>query len=400
MMTTRFAHMINLGKVGGLERLYSQFISCRCPGHPVAHHTVLTREGIAAPIKTLVRGGSQTISSLKRMGTFKIPRWPSALRRVHRSRILGHIDPDIIVLWSNPTAVDLHGLHTHARIFYYEHGASWFDLKFEGLDRQFEKIDGIVCNSLAAKRMIQLKWRIDPAIKITVCHNGVRPDSIPRTVQPKNYPVNRPFRLGIAGRLVPVKGLSLVLHAVRILVARGLPCELHVAGTGREKRHLEKEAARLNLGKSVTFLGFVSDMARFYTTVDCFICPSIREPFGLVCAEALANGCPVIASRVDGLPEVVDHRQTGYCITPTLPIHRYSDFGGNSDAIPRFVYNPETDEVAPPRLLDPEAIAGAVEKLMTDAQTHQQMSQTAICRAHKKFDFSRHVQDVLAAMIQ
>ena len=114
--------------------------------------------------------------------------------------------------------------------------------------------------------------------------------------------------------------------------------------------------------------------------------------------EAMANGCPVIAANVDGIPEVVAHRQTGFCLTPTLPLERYCQFGGHIDTIPRFVYHPETDTVEAPKILDPELIAQAVEALMLDAKTYHRMSRAAISAARERFDFSSHVLSVMKAL--
>ena len=398
MGTIDIAHFINLAAAGGLERHYSAFINYQNSVRPVLNHTILTQDGLAPPIKPSILEGSASLHCVKRAGTVKIPRWPSALRYIHRNRILSKINPDIIMLWSNPTAVDLHRLRTAARIFYYEHGAVWFDRKFKGLHRQFEKIDGIICNSLASKRMIQLHWGIRDDIPINVCLNAVRPDCVPTSPQPKTYRNDRPFRLGIAGRLEPVKGFLLALHAVKLLLDKKVACELHIAGTGSELTNMTTLAKKLNMEQHVNFKGFVQDMIPFFTHIDCLLCTSLHESFGLVCVEAMHCGCPVIASGVDGLPEVVDHFRTGFCLSPTLPIHHYKDLGGTLDNMPRIVYNPDSDCVESPKVVDPGSFAEAIETLMSDAVAFNQMSRVAISTAQKKFDFSRHVDDVLQSL--
>jgi len=71
-----------------------------------------------------------------------------------------------------------------------------------------------------------------------------------------------------------------------------------------------------DLYKNVIMAGFIEDMGVFYNALDLFLLPSFREPFGRVLIEAMATEKPVIASRVGGVPEVVDHEINGCLINP------------------------------------------------------------------------------------
>ena len=71
-----------------------------------------------------------------------------------------------------------------------------------------------------------------------------------------------------------------------------------------------------DLYKNVIMAGFIEDMGVFYNALDLFLLPSFREPFGRVLIEAMATEKPVIASRVGGVPEVVDHEINGYLTDP------------------------------------------------------------------------------------
>jgi len=93
---------------------------------------------------------------------------------------------------------------------------------------------------------------------------------------------------------------------------------LQVVGAGPGEGRFREMAARLHVGDHVTFHGFVKQdrLPPFYQNADLVILPSRRESFGLVLAEAMAAGRPVVASRVGAIPEVVVDGSTGLLIPP------------------------------------------------------------------------------------
>ncbi len=95
-----------------------------------------------------------------------------------------------------------------------------------------------------------------------------------------------------------------------------------IAGDGPQKKSLQKITANLMLGHYVKFVGKIpsSNLAEFYSRSDIAIFPSIYpEPFGRVALEAMSFGKPVIASRVGGIPEVVEDLVTGILVPPNNP---------------------------------------------------------------------------------
>jgi phosphatidylinositol alpha-1,6-mannosyltransferase len=97
---------------------------------------------------------------------------------------------------------------------------------------------------------------------------------------------------------------------------------LTIAGDGSQKKNLEKQAKKLQLTRYVEFAGKVpfASLSQLYADCDIVVFPSIyAEPFGRVALEAMYFGKPVVASRVGGIPEVVDDKKTGLIVSPDNP---------------------------------------------------------------------------------
>jgi glycosyltransferase involved in cell wall biosynthesis len=150
----------------------------------------------------------------------------------------------------------------------------------------------------------------------SVIHNALPdPDGAIDTVAPTR------FHLAFAGRLVRQKGVDILLAAMALLAGRFPSLRLSIAGEGDERPALEAEAARLGLAGRIDFVGRLAHDAiyPFLARADLVVVPSRIEPFGLVALEAAQVGRAVVASAVDGLPEVIAHGESGLLVAPEDP---------------------------------------------------------------------------------
>ena len=125
--------------------------------------------------------------------------------------------------------------------------------------------------------------------------------------------------IGFIGRLVGEKGPDLFLRAVPKVLNRFPNARFCVVGDGEMKKDLSTLVDTLGIQEAVTFLGGQEHVSSLISCFDFVVIPSLREGFGLVALESLTQGKPVIASRVGGLPELVQHEQNGLLIPPGQP---------------------------------------------------------------------------------
>ena len=113
----------------------------------------------------------------------------------------------------------------------------------------------------------------------------------------------------------PVKRINLVVEIFQ-RIREQTPARLVMIGDGPDRGAAERQVADLGLSDHVSFLGEQLDLVPWLSVADLFLLPSSQESFGMAALEAMACEVPVVASRVGGLPEIIDDGVTGFLCEP------------------------------------------------------------------------------------
>jgi glycosyltransferase involved in cell wall biosynthesis len=124
------------------------------------------------------------------------------------------------------------------------------------------------------------------------------------------------FAVGWIGRMTAVKRTDDVLVAFKQLRDDGVDAVLCMVGDGPDRPQLERRAHELGVMRDTVFLGYQEDVGPFYSAFDALVLPSSNEGTPVSAIEALAAGRPVVATRVGGVPDVVQEGEDGFLVEP------------------------------------------------------------------------------------
>ena len=186
-----------------------------------------------------------------------------------------------------------------------------------GLNAPLLAASRIVANSGAARDAL-LEVQPHLASRTEVVHNGVAGPDHPLEALRRRRPGD-PFQIAMVGRLSPRKGVDVALDAVGLLRRSGVDASLSVCGSvfpGYEwyEEELHERAAQPDLNGHVELLGYVRPTWPVLEAADAVVVPSRAAPFGNTAVEAMHAARPLVASRVQGLAEVVTDEVTGLLV--------------------------------------------------------------------------------------
>jgi glycosyltransferase involved in cell wall biosynthesis len=137
----------------------------------------------------------------------------------------------------------------------------------------------------------------------------------------------------VAGRLESQKGHSVILDALPLVRRRFPNVRTVFAGGGSLLQQLQQQVKRLGLQGAVDFVGFQSNIEEWFSIADITVLPSFYEGLPLVAIESQAAGTPLVATAVDGTPEIVINEKTGLTVPP-------GDSGALTEAICKLLADP------------------------------------------------------------
>jgi glycosyltransferase involved in cell wall biosynthesis len=347
----RVCHFVGLSGVGGVQRNFSEYMKLEIISGNEYKHTIYT----------LGRVDDQYQFSTNILNILELRNLVSLIfDLISKSKIVHFYNN----LTSLKVAIFLFFIPV-TNLIVHERGSAWNLPSKRGFILRFIvwKSDLILANSMATKTLVEKKFGISKN-KIKVIHNGVN-TSI--SFKKKSLENEETFFIGFIGRLDTPKGIHVLISAMHNLKHENI--KLIIAGDGPLRQELVNRVRNL---KSVQFIGRVSDPYDFFNTISLLVVPSIREPLGNVCIEAGLYRVPVLASYIDGIPEIIDNYVSGELIKPTQSVLA-SDVA-NSIPVPEYVVNPIDHELIQPMQIDPSELA---DKILLLSKNPNKLSQYA-----------------------
>ena len=319
----------------------------RCLDPAIELSVVSTRPDIAAELAGLRVGTDKCVVVPVRNKADL----PGILRHARAVRALR---PDVLHVssdnpWSAPYGL-LAGLISRSPTVAVLHGPApaWRRRQRWLVRRVIGHLDALVSVSDASARAVELSLGLARG-RVRTIYNAVDLGARDGAEEGASTATDRSRPLvGAVGRLSPEKGFDVLVRAVAQLPG----ARTVVAGDGPERETLERLAHELGIASLVTFVGWVDPPWSDHLVPDVLVVPSRREGFGLVAAEALMSGIPVVASAVGGLPEVLEEGVAGLLVPPE----------------------------------DPTALARAIESVLSDGQSTRARVSRGLESARRRFE--------------
>ncbi|MBI2121709.1 MAG: glycosyltransferase family 4 protein [Candidatus Sungbacteria bacterium] len=168
-----------------------------------------------------------------------------------------------------------------------------------------------------------------PPHKLSLIHNGIRrPEFLPRREARKflEEKIGRPLpsdtlTIGTIAELTKNKGLIYLIDAVNQIKTKNKrqKTKVIIIGEGEDRKMLEEKIKICNLQDTIFITGFIPDAEKYLTAFDIFVLPSLKEGLPYTLLEAMAAGLPAIATRVGGIPDIIQNNENGLMVPPSDP---------------------------------------------------------------------------------
>ncbi len=193
-------------------------------------------------------------------------------------------------------------------------------------------VDAIVVNCDFVRRHLQQDERV-PDARIQLCYNGIDLEAFRARDALRPPQLERDcFVIGVVCVLRPEKGISTLLQAFARVRHLRPGMKLAIVGDGPRLESLQAESRALGIQERCVFALSTGQVTEWLRAIDIFVLPSLSEAMSNALMEAMACGCPVVASRVGGNPELVRNAETGLLFAP-------GDAAGLADALQTLLEN-------------------------------------------------------------
>ena len=365
----KIVHVLSLSAIGGVQNSFLNYYKLATRNSHFLHEICLTRK-IGKDFKSSIPFNHYSLRSIN--GIIKlIYQIVSKNTIVHFYNSLG-----------SRSIYFLLKILPSSKIIFHERGSAWNSdtSNHKYFFKNAEKSQKIISNSNATRQFLNLKFNI-PLDKISVIYNGIDLKN-----QKSSSKFSNKFSVGYLGRFETQKGLSSLISASRLLPK----INFYFGGYGPWEAFLNDHSIDQ---KNVFVVGKIKDSFSFLSKIDILIVPSIREPFGNVIVEAGLCKKAVIASNVDGIPEIINSKEVGYLITPTEDIN-YNLRPLESLNYPEQVYYPDSNKLGKPKELDSKTLAKTIQKLSENKVLREKMGKSLNKRVTHLFSLENYFKNL------
>ena len=198
-----------------------------------------------------------------------------------------------LIVHVHSTEFDRSGSNVNQRVYDIERAG------MQGADR-------VIAVSQLTKSICVRRYGVAPA-KVDVVYNGIEREN---QQAPENVRIESGDKIVLfLGRITMQKGPEYFIAAAKRVLEKIGNVKFIVAGSGDMALRMVELAANMGIGHKVLFTGFLrgKDVERVYQMADCYVMPSVSEPFGIAALEAIHHDVPVIISKTSGAAEVLTH---------------------------------------------------------------------------------------------
>ncbi len=239
------------------------------------------------------------------------------LKKIKRILFQENVSKIILNLSSDMKAAGLAAKKAGIKKIIYRRGSA-IPIRNTFINKFFFKnvVTDIIANSEETKKTIlQNNPDLFPVERIKVIYNGIRLDEFDNIPFEKIYQrEGNEIILGNAGRLVKQKAQKYLIDVAAILKENGVNFKLLIAGDGKLKNDLIRQAKERGVEKEVKFIGFVNNIKSFMESIDIFLLSSLWEGFGYVLVEAMLCAKPVVAFKVSSNKEIIIDNESGFLV--------------------------------------------------------------------------------------
>lgn len=224
-------------------------------------------------------------------------------------------------------------------------------------------VDKVLANSDAVREAVEEQEGLAHE-KIEVIYNGIHAEQFANVDDARKRLFRQSHRIpagkiliGSVGNVRPVKGYHTMVEVARALCPQYQQLHFLHAGTGEDLDELKESCHIYGIADQFSFLGKIEEVPEFLSLLDIYMQPSLSEGFSNAILEAMAAGLPVMATRVGGTKEMIDHGKNGFFVEPE----------------------------------DSVGMASCLETLIKDKALRHDIGHSAQCRILREFTFDRMI---------